>query len=263
MKNTLKRIAYVFIILLFLLLLVIKVYAVTEEDLKLKQSEIEEQINNTNTEIIGIQNKMSSTLNQINKLNVQIKECEDELENEKDNLENLNNELLEKKEELLEAQKEYSNQKKVLDTRLVAIYESSKTTYLDLLIGAKDLSDFISKYYMLEQIAEYDNVVLKDLKIAKDVVQTKTENVEIKADETERIIDTLKNKNQAKEILIRDKNNLISTLSEEEIELNYQLEQFEQDKKQIEKELVELAKKNAIKASITPSKSRIYITTFR
>jgi len=61
--------------------------------------EIEEQINNTNTEIIGIQNKMSSTLNQINKLNVQIKECEDELENEKDNLENLNNELLEKKEE--------------------------------------------------------------------------------------------------------------------------------------------------------------------
>jgi murein DD-endopeptidase MepM/ murein hydrolase activator NlpD len=57
------------------------------------------------------------------------------------------------------------------------------------------------------------------------------------------------------EVLIRDKNTLVQNLSAEEIELNNQLEQFEQDKKQIEAELVELAKQNALKKSITPSKS--------
>ena len=44
-------------------------------------------------------------------------------------------------------------------------------------------------------------------------------------------------------------------LSSEERELNLQLEQFELDKKNIEKELVELAKKNKIVKSVTPSKS--------
>lgn len=54
MRNNLRKIVYIFIILLFLLLGILKVYAITEDELKQNKSDIEEQINQTNTELAGI-----------------------------------------------------------------------------------------------------------------------------------------------------------------------------------------------------------------
>lgn len=255
MKNNFKLIAYVFISLAILSISIIKAYAVTEKELNNKKNEIEEQISNTNTEIAGIQESMNTTLNQINRLNVQIKECEDSLEDTSQKLDELNLELEAKKAELESAQADYNKQKKILDTRLIAIYESSKTTYLDILLSSKDLSDFLSKYYMLEQIAECDSYLLNSLDTYQTVVKTKESVVESKRDEVESTKTLLESKTDAMDVLLKDKNELIVNLSQEEIELNNQLEQFEVDKKEIEKQLEELARQNAIKASITPSKS--------
>lgn len=252
MKNNLRKITYIFII--FLILISIKnVYAATEEELKNKENEINEKINQTHTEIAGVQDEMTATLDQITRLNIQIKEHEEALEEANSDLEKITKELEEKQKELDEAQQNYEKQKKILDARLIAIYESSKTTYLDILVGSKDISDFLSKYYMLQQIAEYDDDLMDSLKIAETIVEV--ENSELEKKEKE--IKTTKNRLEAKqgsmEVLIKDKNNLIENLSEEEKTLNDELEQFELDKKQIEKELKEIAMQNAIKASVTPS----------
>jgi peptidoglycan hydrolase CwlO-like protein len=255
MKNKKIIIAYFVISLLICIFCAFKVYAITEEELNLKKQEIEEQIDTTNTEIAGIKENMTQALNQINRLNVQIKEYEDTLSEIDEKIDGLNNELEQKQQELETAKDDYNKQKQLLDTRLITIYESSKTTYLDLLMGSKDLSDFISKYYMLEQIAEYDTNLLNSLDTYKLIVQTKASQVEDKKSEIENTKEYLEAKSGAMEVLVRDKNELIDTLSDEEIELNNQLEQFEQDKKEIEASLIEIARQNAISKSITPSKS--------
>lgn len=198
---------------------------------------------------------MSSALNQINRLNVQIKEYEDELEKTNEKKSKLNEELEQSKQELEEAKADYNKQKELIDTRMIAIYETSKTSYLDMLIGSKSLSEFLSKYYMLEQIAEYDNTLLNSLDTYKIVVEAKTVSSQKKKEEVDNAQETLEAKTGAMEVLIRDKNNLVQNLTKEEIELNEQLEQFEKDKKEIEKKLIEIAKQNTIKYSITPSKS--------
>jgi uncharacterized coiled-coil DUF342 family protein len=100
MRYNLKKIAYVFIILLILTIgFVMKIYAVTEEELKTKQSEIDEQIDSTNTEIAGIKDSMTSALEQINRLNIQISEYESELAEAKEKQEELESKLKEKQEE--------------------------------------------------------------------------------------------------------------------------------------------------------------------
>lgn len=198
---------------------------------------------------------MSTTLNQITRLNVQIKEYEDELVKADEKKTKLNEELEETKQELEEAKADYKTQKELIDSRMIVLYETSKTTYLDMLIGSKSLSDFLSKYYILEQMAEYDNTLLSSLDTYKIVVETKTASVEKKKKEADNAHETLEAKKGAMEVLIRDKNNLVQNLTKEEIELNEQLEQFEKDKKDIEQKLIELSKQNAIKYSITPSKS--------
>ena len=138
-----------------------------------------------------------------------------------------------KKLELKEANEKYNKQKSIFEARLVAMYESSKTTYLDILFGSNDLSDFLSKYYLLQKIAECDNDLLKSLDISEKVIEMETEQLKDKQNDVERARERLDSKHGAMEVLIRDKNNLVNTLSEQELK--------------------ELARLNAIKASVTPS----------
>ena len=253
-KNITLIIAYVLISFL-VLIAGFKVYAVTEEELKSKQNEINQKIENTNTEIAGIKEKMTTSLDQINRLNIQIKEYEDSLVETSEKLDELNRELEIKKSELDIAKENYAKQKDIVDRRLIAIYESSRTTYLDILLGSSSLSDFFTKYFILEELAQYDNKLIKSLDIYETAVEISNAVTEKKRDEVENIKDTIEAKAGALEVLIEDKNNLIVNLSQEEIELNEQLEQFEIDKKEIEEELVELAKRNAIAKSMIPSQS--------
>ncbi|MBR2289367.1 MAG: peptidoglycan DD-metalloendopeptidase family protein [Clostridia bacterium] len=254
MKNRLRLIAYCFIILA-VLSIGIKTYAVTEEELRNRRDEIDSKIASTNTEIAGIKETMTASLDQINRLNIQIKEMEDTLAQTSEKLEELNEQLEERKQELEKATARYEQQKGLIEKRLIAIYESSRTTYLDILLGSTSLSDFFTKYYILEELAEYDNKLLQSLDVYETAVAITNNLAETKRDEVKNTKDFIEAKTDAMEVLIDDKNNLISNLTQEEIELNQQLEQFEIDKKQIEKELVELARQNAIARSITPSKS--------
>ena len=254
MKNIKKLIAYVFIILA-VLSVGIKTYADTEEDLKNLRDELDVQIANTSTEIAGIKEKMTSSLEQINRLNVQIREYEETLATATDKLDELNAELAEKKAQLNDATEKYNKQKKIVENRLIAIYESSRTTYLDILLGSTSLSDFLTKYYILEELAEYDNKLLKSLDHYETAVAIASNVTETQRDEVENTKDYLEAKTDAMEVLIEDKNNLVVNLSQEEIELNEQLEQFEQDKKDIEKKLIELARQKALARSMTPSQS--------
>ena len=253
-KNTIKVIAYLFISLL-IFIGGSRVFALTEEELKAKQNEIETKIQNANTEIAGIKENMTLNLDQINRINVQIKEAEDELSETNEKLDSLNKELEEKKEELEVVQDSFNDKKKLVEKRLVAIYEASPTTYLDVLLGAKSLSDFFTKYYLLEEIAEYDNKLLQSLGTYEDAVEIKNSLVEKKADEIKREKDLVESKTEAMKILVEDKNNLIASLSQEEIKINEELEQFEIDKKDIEQKLVEIARQKALQKSITPSQS--------
>lgn len=253
-KNTIRLIVYI-IICFFTFIVSFKVYAVTEDELKNKKQEIEQKIENTNTEIAGIKNQMTNNLEQINRLNIQIKEYEEKIETTNESFNRLNIELEEKQKELLEAKEKYNNQKSIIEKRLISIYESSNITYLDILLGSDSLYDFFTKYYILEELAEYDKKLLQSLDVYKTAIEIKSSLVEEKRNEAKNVKDTIEAKSGSMEILLEDKNNLIENLSSEEMELNLQLEQFELDKNNIEKELVELAKKSKILKSVTPSKS--------
>ena len=253
-KNFKILIAYIFISLL-VLVLGINVFAVTEEELRNKQDEINQKIESANTEIAGIKENMTDSLDQINRLNVQIKECEDALATTTGQLDTLTKDLDEKKKELEIAQENYNKQKELVDKRLITIYENKNMTYLEVLLGSRSFSDFLTRYYILEELAKYDNKFLQSLEVYSDAVEIKNSIVESKKTEVENTKNTLEAKAGAMEVLLNDKTHLISTLSEREKELNNELEQFEIDKKEIEKELIEYLRANPSSRNLKPSES--------
>ena len=153
-------------------------FAVTEGELNNQKNNIDEQIAETNSEIAGVKSQMTNALTQINRLNSQINSYENEINNLEEQLSALNNQIKEKEENIQKQEKKYIEQQKLLEDRLVALYESGTTSYLDMLLSSDGLSDFISKYYLISQLAELDQELLKKIENEKNQIQVEKQQLE-------------------------------------------------------------------------------------
>ncbi|CAM3047698.1 C40 family peptidase [Sporolactobacillus spathodeae] len=84
------------------------------------------------------------------------------------------------KSEISVIQKRVDARKKVLDQRLVSIYKNGTTDYLDVLFGAKDFNDFVTRFKALHMITSQDHKILTDQKNDKEAVAIKQKSVEAK-----------------------------------------------------------------------------------
>ena len=52
------------------------------------------------------------------------------------------------------------NKEEMLEKRLVASYKAGETSYLDVLLTSDSLTSFLSNYYFIEQINQYDSELI-------------------------------------------------------------------------------------------------------
>lgn len=259
MNNTFRKIAYIISILVIALMLIsfdfTLVYATNKSDLQNQQSELDQKINQTQTELAGIKSEMSTQLTQINRLNSQISEYETELDQLQGQISTLNGEITAKEEELKEKEKQYDDRKAILEKRLVALYERGTTSYLDMLLSSESLSDFISKYYLISELAVCDNDLLDTIEKAKTEVEVQKTALANKKAEAEQAQATATRKKNTLDLTKNEKTVIVNSLSAEEKEKQALLEEFEQDKREIQLELAKLAKKHGDIVPVAPSEA--------
>lgn len=252
--NKIKKMAYIIIISILIFTSFGMSFASTESELRSQQSSIDSQIAEKNSEIAGVKNKMSTALNQINRLNSQISSYENEISELESQLAVLNTQIAEKEAKVQEQEAKFNEQQELLNKRLVALYESGTTSYLDMLLSSEGLADFISKYYIISQLAEYDQELLKNIENTRNQIAAEKEQLETAKQEIASSKETIEVRKNSLNVSVRDKNALVSTLSEEEKVLQEQLEEFEKDKRAIQAELAALSKKNnTVTVTVTPS----------
>ena len=233
-----KRIIFINVLILIILLSFIGIsYAATKSEL----NDIDEKIEQTNTEIAGVKKQMTNALNQINSLNSEISGYENDISKLKKQLETVNAQITEKTSNIEKQQEKYDTQKDLLEQRLVALYEAGETTYLDMLLASEDLSDFISNYYLIEQMAEADEALLTNIENTKKQLEAEKEYLDTAKNEIETTTATLSEKKQSLSKSVTQKKNVVSNLTAEEAELQAQLEEFEEDKRRIQAELAKEA----------------------
>ena len=241
LKKLVKSI--VIIMIIFVLIIsgnVMIALATTQSDL----DAIISKIDDTKNRIEDVDAKLSSTMEQIRKLNADIAEYENSIADLDTKIDDVNAQIAETEENLKKAEEEYQNQDALLKKRLVAMYEAGETTYLDVLLSSTSVSDFISRYYIVTEIAEGDRNLLDkmeknkaSIEEAKSLLETSKEQIEILRKNKVDTANSLKNSKSAKQ-------SYIDQLTEEEKSLNDDLEQFEQDKKKIQAELERIAREN-------------------
>ena len=239
MKNLKKIVSIIMIIML--LSFNCMVFAVNQSDL----SEIDEKIKETEKEKEAVKAEKSEVLKQVESLTVEISEYETQIDNLDSQLSDLNSSIKTQKQNLEKAQNEYDEKKKLFEERLVALYEAGETSYLDVLFNSTSLTEFISNYYIITEIAAYDSELIEKIEMQKKEIEETKAKLENQKEEVETIKRNKEQTSATLKVAKATKNTYASQLTEEEKALQAELEQFEKDKREIQAELARIAAQSA------------------
>lgn len=213
----------------------------TLDDLQLEKSELENQINSSNEQIQFIENELSITVAEIAEINQKIFDKQMKIKTLEAQEEDLLKYLQKAERELEKSNKRYENQKKLLDNRLIALYEMGNTSYLDVLLSSRSISEFMSNYYLITEIAEADTTLLKDVEAERIYNEKLNETLNIK----KRALEDSREQKEQNAILLENmsiiRTNKLQALTEEEIALEQMVEEYQKQVADIETEIRLLA----------------------
>lgn len=209
----------------------------TLDELQEEKKEIKSNLEQSNMQMELVETELSDLLIKVEEISLEILEKSAEInklsvENDKLDLYIKNVET-----DLKKISEKYNKNKETLEQRLVASYKRGKTTYLDILLNSKGLMDFLSNYYLLSKIIEADNALIDEVFAAKKYMEKLDISLKEKKDELEdnkAEIRSYKISLQNMEII---KKLEIAELSEKELELHNQIEQYQNEIESIEKEI--------------------------
>ena len=169
---------YLTIIRIILLLFCIMgtVQAVTSAEIEERRKELIEQIEQSGIEIENIQIELTETLEKINEIDKQIYDYEENIKQIDEDLKTIEQDIEEKEKEIKIIQLNYDQVKEAFAERMVYLYETNDTRYLDVLLNSKSIVEFISNYYLIGEMAEYDANLIEKIENNKDrIVEAKEE----------------------------------------------------------------------------------------
>lgn len=213
----------------------------TLDDLQIEKSELENQINSSNEQIQFIENELSVTVAEIAEINQKILDKQMEIETLEAQEEDLLKYLQKAERELEKSNKRFKDQKELLDKRLIALYEIGTASYLDILLSSKNISEFLSNYYLITEITEADTTLLKNVEAEKIYNEKLNETLNIK----KQALDESKEKKEQNAILLENmsiiRTNKLQSLTEEEMTLEQEIEEYQKQVAEIETEIRLLA----------------------
>ena len=203
-----------------------------------QRADIENKLNESNSRLEYVQNELSTSLQKVQELNDTIADYEQKYNDIQNQISNLETEIATTATELAEIEAEYAKKENLLKKRVVAMYEKGDTTYLDVLLSSKSLLDFLSNYYMLEQIVEFDSNLLDELEEKKQTIETKKLEQETRKTE----LRVARAKEGQMQILMENQKilqeNYASKLTDEEKNLQIQIEQYKSEQADIERQIL-------------------------
>ena len=239
MKKTIVKIIGITIAII-LMLQQLHVYAVLEQDkLKQEQSANEDKIQEMQQKADELEEKKSETMKAVEALIPKISNAETELDNLKTKISNLQTQIETKEKDIQEKEKEYTKLEELIDTRLLAMYQEGKTSYLEILLTASSITDFLAKYYAASELIECDKEIIQETKNQK--AQIEKEKAELEANKKELDSSLVEQKQKVKDLegLKNEKQSYANKLSSEEKQLEKEIEELERANKKIQKEIKE------------------------
>ena len=234
---------YILILIIFILIsnICVCVFAEDITDLQEKSSTITESLNETNNRLQAVQDQLSSNMQELQELDSQIASSQEEINKIDTDVNDLVKQVEEKEKKLEEAQEQYDKIQALVDARMLKIYATPKFQTIQVLLESKNVTEFLTTYYAIQEATKADKNLMKSVKEEKDEIEI---TKKILIEKKEQIVTSKKTQQKKAQVLSNTKKMreyYISKLSTEEQELQAKIDEYNNQVSEIEAEIKLLA----------------------
>ena len=199
-----------------------------------QKEQVEQELQKAEEQLTYVQDELSESIVQLQEMDDKINEYQASLDEVNSQYEELQKRVEESEKQLVEAREKYDKKLNLLKNRLVAIYKNGETRYLDVLMNSKSIIDFISKYYVVQKITEYDSKAIDELEETK--LELEKINNQLEEDKAQMKLTKVEAEKQTV-VLTNTRTvyeNHKNSLSESEKQLNAQIETYKKQQQELE-----------------------------
>jgi peptidoglycan hydrolase CwlO-like protein len=188
-------------------------------NIRSKQSAVQEKINDANQEIQKLQSKQKELSEEIKKLDLAVEETSGKIRSLSADIQQTEQDIETLKREIAEVQARIEKRNEILKERVRSLQESGGViSYLEVLLGAQSFSDFIDRMSAVTTIFEADKQIIREQQADKALKEKKEKEL---TDKLASLQTNLKELEQLKQTLneqMKQKNQLMAHLKHEEQE---------------------------------------------
>ena len=199
-----------------------------------QQNQVKENLNNANIQLQYVENELTSSLIQVQKLQDRIDQYQAKLDEVNEKYQKLQNQVEEHQKKLDTVQESYNRKNEALKQRLVAFYKSGSINFLEVLMDSNNIIDFVSRYYLIKKMTEYDAKSMEEIEKQKQEIEKVTN--ELKESKANMKL-TKADAEQQTVVLTNTKTileNQISSLTESEQSLKSQIDIYKKQQEELE-----------------------------
>lgn len=240
MKKTLSMILGVLITIVLLMNHVeVLAKSAEQEELENEKSKVDSQIKEAQEKQEQLEAEKSETMKTVESLITQISSVQKEVDELESKISDLQTEISSRERDIEQKEEEYNEQEKLLDARIVALYKSGDTSYLDVLLTSSSITDFLAKYYMAEELINYDKELMQSIKQQKADIETEKAQLEADKKELDTSLAQTEQKKTSLKSLKNEKEDYVAQLTAEEKEVQEEIEELEEENRKIANEIKE------------------------
>ena len=213
----------------------------TLEELQIEAEEINKQMAEISVQLELVEEELSQNLIQVQEIDSKIQISEQELNVLNNDVEELNKNLEEQEGILEEKQIQYDKISKQAEQILISMYEAGDMQYLDVLLGSKNIVDFVSNYFLISEILDYNMELVEEAALQKQEIEQIVQNLEMqKAD----LVEKKKEQQKISQVLENTKTSreyYMNQLTKEELQIQTQIEEYQMQMAEVEIEIKKLS----------------------
>ncbi|WP_093372344.1 murein hydrolase activator EnvC family protein [Tindallia magadiensis] len=210
------------------------------EQINRQLQELQNQRQSIDSAIRENTREQRSVTEQLNYLNGEIQKAEEEVNSLNNQIADTENRILETQLALEEAIETIEEKEELLGKRLDAMYRNGNAAYAEVLFNSKDFSELLSNMDMVKLIVESDIELIQFMEDQKILIEDKKAELEANRRYLAELKRTVENQREYLVVTRGEQQRLQSQLAEDKQALEAQLDQLEQEARNLEQVLVNL-----------------------
>ncbi|WP_405358060.1 murein hydrolase activator EnvC family protein [Ruminococcus sp.] len=213
-----------------------------QAELESKQAEYQAKLNKSNSAVAEKQEEVDALVGQVESVTAEIQVCYQKISIYDQN-------IAEKQKAIDEANSEIDNSMNTLRQRIKTIYISGDVSALEIVMGAKDFTDFLDKLQLVQYVSDHDAELINGIRKKLNTISEEKKALEADKASLEEEHTTLTNKQDELTKLLDENKETLASLQSEANDAQMQLSISEEELSKLKPELQELVRQSQAAAA--------------